>query len=163
MPDVTTFGTGLGGGLPLSAAVASAELMDLAPAFAMMTTSGNPVSTAAGAAVVRTIEDEGLVEAARQRGELLRGGIEQLARDHTMIGDVRGRGLAVGVDLVSDRDARTPAPVVTAVLCSASVVEVKPATVTSSRVMTCTGDGELNVSRRIREPVTMTSSSVAAP
>jgi hypothetical protein len=50
------------------------------------------------------------------------------------------------------------APVVTAVPCNASVVELNPAAKTSSRVITCTGDGELNVSRRIREPVTTTTS-----
>ncbi len=113
-PDVVTFGKGLGGGLPLSAVVGSVDLMDIAPAFAMMTTSGNPVSTAAGGAVLRTIADEGLVEAAATQGKLLRNGIRELARDHTIIGDVRGRGLAIGVDLVDNPESKAPAPVTTA-------------------------------------------------
>lgn len=108
-PDILTIGKGLGGGLPLSAAIGPAEIMDCATAFAMQTLHGNPVSASAGLAVLETIELEGLADAAHRKGERLRQGLRQLSERHALIGDVRGRGLATGVELIADRDAQTPA------------------------------------------------------
>jgi 4-aminobutyrate aminotransferase len=82
--------------------------MDHAPAFAIHTTGGNPVATAAGRAVLRVIAAENLVESANRIGETLANGLRSLSERHPMIGDVRGRGLALGVDLVSDRESREP-------------------------------------------------------
>jgi 4-aminobutyrate aminotransferase len=87
--------------------------MDHAPAFALQTTAGNPVATAAGRAVLQAIADENLIERAGRIGEQLSSGLRGLSARHPMIGDVRGRGLAVGVDLVSDRASREPVPVTT--------------------------------------------------
>ena len=108
IPDVVVFGKGLGGGLPLSAVIGPKHIMDHAPAFAIQTTGGNPVATAAGRAVLRVIAAENLVESANQIGETLANGLRSLSERHPMIGDVRGRGLALGVDLVSDRESREP-------------------------------------------------------
>lgn len=116
VPDILTIGKGLGGGLPLSAAIGPAEILDCATAFAMQTLHGNPVSTAAGLAVLETIEREGLAEAAHRKGERLREGLRQLSGRHALIGDVRGRGLASGVELIADRNSRAPAPRETAKL-----------------------------------------------
>ncbi len=109
-PDLVTFGKGLGGGLPISAVVGPAEVLDVAPAFALQTTAGNPVCASAGTAVLDTIQSQGLIENARLCGEVLREGLESLMDHHEIIGQVRGRGLALGIDLVTDRTTRTPAP-----------------------------------------------------
>jgi 4-aminobutyrate aminotransferase len=107
-PDVVVFGKGLGGGVPLSAVIGPRHIMDHAPAFAIQTTGGNPVATAAGRAVLRVIAAENLVESAKQIGETLANGLRALRERHPMIGDVRGRGLALGVELVGDRESREP-------------------------------------------------------
>jgi 4-aminobutyrate aminotransferase len=112
-PDLVVFGKGIGGGLPLSAVVGPREIMDHAPAFALQTTAGNPVATAAANAVLRTIESEGLVERSAHIGRLFSDRLRGLAGKHGIIGDVRGRGLAIGVDLVIDRDTREPVPATT--------------------------------------------------
>ena len=112
-PDLVIFGKGLGGGLPLSAVIGPRHIMDHAPAFALQTTAGNPICAAAGRAVLRTITDEKLSGRAAKIGGILAAGLRALAARHRMIGDVRGRGLALGLDLVSDRGSREPVPVAT--------------------------------------------------
>jgi 4-aminobutyrate aminotransferase len=112
-PDLVVFGKGLGGGLPLSAVIGPRHIMDHAPAFALQTTAGNPVAAAAGRAVLRTIVDENLAQRAIAVGAGLADGLRALGAKHAMIGDVRGRGLAIGVDLVSDHESREPVPVTT--------------------------------------------------
>lgn len=112
-PDMVVFGKGIGGGLPLSAVVGPKAIMDHAPAFALLTTAGNPVATAAGNAVLETIEAEGLIDRARRIGKLFSDTLRALGTKHEIVGDVRGRGLAVGIELVKDRATREPVPAIT--------------------------------------------------
>jgi 4-aminobutyrate aminotransferase len=112
-PDLVVFGKALGGGLPLSALIGPQHIMDHAPAFALQTTAGNPVATAAGRAVLQAIADEGLIERANRIGAIFLSRLHTFSARQPMIGDVRGRGLAVGVELVSDRVSREPVPVTT--------------------------------------------------
>ncbi|MFO7739566.1 MAG: aspartate aminotransferase family protein [Desulfatiglandaceae bacterium] len=113
-PDVVTFGKGLGGGLPLSAVVGSADILNVTQAFAMETTCGNPISASAGLAVLKTIEEKNLLKHADRIGRHLLSGLEDMAKYHKLIGDVRGRGLALGIELVKDQAGREPASVETA-------------------------------------------------
>jgi 4-aminobutyrate aminotransferase len=112
-PDLVVLGKGLGGGLPLSAVIGPKAIMDHAPAFALQTTAGNPIAASAGRAVLRVIADEGLIARANTVGARLSGALHALSARQPMIGEVRGRGLALGVDLVSDRASRAPVPVTT--------------------------------------------------
>jgi 4-aminobutyrate aminotransferase len=109
VPDVVCVAKAIANGLPLSAIVTSRALGEQWGKSAHGTTfGGNPVACAAGVAVLETIADEGLVENARARGAELLGGLRELMADHQGIGDVRGRGLMIGVEFVKDRGSRTP-------------------------------------------------------
>ena len=113
-PDLICLGKGLGGGLPISALVGPSHIMDHATAFAMQTLHGNPISVAAARAVLRTIEGEQLAANAAETGRFLLDGIKSLQARHPSIGDVRGRGLVIGIELVSDRAAKTPSKMLAA-------------------------------------------------
>ena len=83
--------------------------MNHSSAFSLQTVHGNPVCAAAALAVLDTIERENLVENADRTGQVLHEALTGLASKHAIIGDVRGRGLALGVELVNDRSTRKPA------------------------------------------------------
>ncbi len=111
VPDIVTMGKPIGNGHPLAAVVTTREIAD---AFAngmeyFNTFGGNPVSCAVGLAVLDVIEEEGLQENARRVGEAMLDGLRALQKDYELIGDVRGRGLFVGVELVRDRETLEPA------------------------------------------------------
>jgi 4-aminobutyrate aminotransferase-like enzyme len=111
VPDIVTMGKPIGNGHPLGAVVTTAEI---ARAFAngmeyFNTYGGNPVSCAIGLAVLDVIRDEGLQARAHEVGRRLLDGLRALAPAHPLIGDVRGLGLFVGVELVRDHVTREPA------------------------------------------------------
>lgn len=99
VPDLVTFGKSLGGGLPLSAVVGAAAVLDVAPASSLLTTAGNAVSTAAGLAVLTTVLEENLAGAAQTRGAQLRGLLEESRAECPEIAEVRGKGLSIGIEL----------------------------------------------------------------
>ncbi|GAA4160370.1 aspartate aminotransferase family protein [Shinella granuli] len=101
-PDIVVFGKGLGGGLPVSAVVGPEAILNHAVAFSLQTVHGNPVCAAAALAVLQTIERDNLVANAERTGRMLREALDRLATRHALIGNVRGRGLALGVELVAN-------------------------------------------------------------
>ena len=108
-PDVVCAAKGIANGLPLGAIVARRELQEKWGKGAHGSTfGGNPVACAAGVAVLDTIHEEDLVRNAAERGAQLVAGLQVLASRDDRIGDVRGRGLMLGVELVTDRATREP-------------------------------------------------------
>ena len=111
VPDILVLGKGLGGGvLPIAAVVCRPELdVGGAWAFGHYTHEKNPVTARAALTTIQIIEDEGLVENARQVGAMALARLEEMKARHPLIGDVRGRGLLLGIELVRDRATKEPA------------------------------------------------------
>jgi 2,2-dialkylglycine decarboxylase (pyruvate) len=112
VPDLLSLSKTLGGGLPLAATVTSAAIAEdcEAKGFLHVTSHvSDPLPAAAGLAVLDVVAQEGLVALARARGEYLMRRLEELQAAHEQIGDVRGRGLLVGLELVTDRASKAPA------------------------------------------------------
>jgi len=112
IPDIVVLGKPIGNGFPLAAVITTEEIAD---AFGngmefFSTFGGNPVACATGLAVLDVLEEERLQENARAVGEYWIAGIRELQKRHLIIGDVRGTGLFLGIDLVADRESRAAAP-----------------------------------------------------
>ena len=110
-PDIATMGKPMGNGQPLAATVTRTDIVERfsKKASYFNTFGGNPVSCAAGLAVLDVIETENLQLNALEVGRYLIGGLNDLATRHESIGDIRGSGLFLAVDLVNDRETREPA------------------------------------------------------
>jgi 2,2-dialkylglycine decarboxylase (pyruvate) len=112
VPDLVAVSKTLGGGVPLAATVTSAAVEEdcFAKGFLHVTSHvSDPLPAAAGVAVLDVIAGEGLVDRARERGEYLIERLRELQGAHEQIGEVRGRGLLVGLELVEDAETRHPA------------------------------------------------------
>ncbi|QWU45150.1 4-aminobutyrate--2-oxoglutarate transaminase [Bacillus sp. NP247] len=109
-PDIMTLSKSIAGGLPLSAIVGRAELMDI-PGRGQIggTFAGSPLSCAAGLAVFEIMEEENLVERAQQIGNRIMSHLHQMQLKYEVIGDVRGIGAMVGMELVTNRITKEPA------------------------------------------------------
>jgi len=110
VPDIVTMAKGIGNGSPLAAVTTRREIAErLTQRIHFNTFGGNPVSMAAGLAVMQAIDEDRLQENARVVGSRFKAGLEELQRRHRLIGDVRGMGLMLGVELVRDRTTKQPA------------------------------------------------------
>jgi 4-aminobutyrate aminotransferase-like enzyme len=110
-PDIVTLGKPMGNGHPIGGVVARRDILgEYRRQFTYFNTfAGNPVSCAVGSAVLDVIEREGLLHNARDVGAYLKSSLAALQGRHPLIGDVRGSGLFLGVELVTDRASRNPA------------------------------------------------------
>jgi 4-aminobutyrate aminotransferase len=109
VPDILCLAKGIASGMPLGAMVARADLMTWEPGAHGNTFGGNPVACAAAMATLDVIEEEGLLAHASALGEHFLDGLHDIAARHEAVGDVRGVGLWLAVDLVEDRQSKTPA------------------------------------------------------
>ena len=123
VPDLVTIAKGLAGGLPLSAVTGRAELMDAAHVGGLGGTyGGNPVACAAALGAIRTIQEQGLLERARKIGETMRTRLTAMAQRFPGIGEVRGRGAMIAVELVKPGTLE-PDPAATAAVAKACHAE----------------------------------------
>ncbi len=110
VPDIVTMAKGIGNGCALAAVVTTAKIAQtLAARIHFNTFGGNPVACAQGRAVLAVIEREGLQANSLRIGRRLKEGLGRLAQKHSLIGDIRGLGLMLGVELVKDRQTKAPA------------------------------------------------------
>ena len=109
VPDIMTVAKALGNGFPIGAYITTDKIAAAFTRPSASTLGGNPVSTMAGLSVLTYLEEAKLLENANARGEQLQNGLRELATRHSLIGDVRGLGLMVGAELVTDRKTLAPA------------------------------------------------------
>jgi 4-aminobutyrate aminotransferase len=138
-PDVVCTSKALASGLPIGATIADAKVMDWTPGAHASTFGGNPVSCAAALAVLEVIQEERLMENAAKQGAYALKRLEELKERSSVVGDVRGKGLMIGVELVEDKTTREPAPQLTSeviqrawkrgvaiITCGASTLRIAP-------------------------------------
>jgi 4-aminobutyrate aminotransferase len=106
-PDIVCMAKGIASGMPLGVCMSRAEIMDWVPGSHASTFGGNPISIAAALATINVLEREGIANAARV-GEKMLERLRGWKKTHPLVGDVRGRGLMIGIELVKDKTTREP-------------------------------------------------------
>lgn len=108
-PDLMVVGKSMGGGLPISAVIGKEEIMDsMSPGGFMSTFGGTPLSCAASLAAIEVMEEEKLDVRAREMGSYFAKKISDLAEQHRLIGNINGRGLFIGIEIVRDKKTKEP-------------------------------------------------------
>src|ERR1700686_4142258 len=109
-PDIMTCAKGMANGAPVGATITTKELANSFQGLTISTFGGNPVTCVAARATIEFIEEEKLLDNADTVGNYFRGKLDDLQRKYPVIGDVRGKGLMLGLELVKDRQTKEPAP-----------------------------------------------------
>ena len=110
-PDIVCFAKGVGSGMPIGGIIAPDEIMDWKPGSHGSTFGGNPIAAVAALATLQVIEDENLLTKANEAGRYIMDALVEMAGRHPSLGDVRGRGLMVGMEFVKDRETKERAVV----------------------------------------------------
>jgi len=108
-PDIIVFGKGVGGGFPLAGVLSSTALTGFQPGDEALTFGENPVSLAAGLAALKVLKRDNLMQACAELGAYATRALREMQPRHRLVGDVRGPGLLIGVELVRDRATKEPA------------------------------------------------------
>jgi 4-aminobutyrate aminotransferase-like enzyme len=109
-PDAMVMAKGLGNGMAMGAVVGRTELVDSIKANSISTFGGNPLSTTTALANLQNIEDNDLQHNAQRVGKMLKDGLNDIKERHDIVGDVRGKGLMLGIELVRDPETKEPGP-----------------------------------------------------
>jgi 4-aminobutyrate aminotransferase len=138
-PDILCAAKALASGLPLGATVAKAKIMNWIPGSHASTFGGNPLSCVAASAVVDAIKEERLLENATKQGAYIMKRLEELKEQSEIVGDVRGKGLMIGMEIVDDKESKKPAPQkvteimmrswkrgISVISCGASTIRIAP-------------------------------------
>ncbi len=112
-PDILTCAKGMANGAPIGATITTKELAASFQGLTISTFGGNPVTSVAAKATIEFIEEEKLLENSDRVGSYFRGQLDELQQKYPVIGDVRGKGLMLGLELVKDRASKEPAPAAT--------------------------------------------------
>ena len=138
-PDIITTSKALASGMPLGATIAKSKIMDWVAGSHASTFGGNPVSCAVAAAVIDIIKEEKLLENATKQGAYIMKRLTELMEKSEIVGDVRGKGLMIGMEIVEDKESKKPAPQkvseimtrswkrgVNVITCGASTIRIAP-------------------------------------
>ncbi len=109
-PDIVCSAKGIASGMPLGVVISKADVMDWIPGSHASTFGGNPLCIAAALATLDVIEKEGLLRNSQEVGDYMRAKMADWSKKHKIVGDVRGRGLMIGVEIVKDQKTREYAP-----------------------------------------------------
>ena len=151
VPDIVVLGKSIGNGHPMAAVFTTEKIASsLGEMEWFSSTGGNPVSCAIGNAVLDVIEEEELLEKAEKLGRYFMAGLEKLQQKYPVIGDVRGRGLFIGIDFVSDSETLQP----NAEEASRVVIEMR------DRGVLLSIDGPLHNVIKIKPPMVLTKQDI---
>jgi 4-aminobutyrate aminotransferase len=138
-PDIICSAKALASGMPLGATIASAKVMDWVPGTHASTFGGNPLSCVAASAVIDAIKEERLLDNANKQGAYIMKRLDELKEQCEIVGDVRGKGLMIGMEIVEDKKSKKPAPQkaneimtrswkrgINVITCGASTIRVAP-------------------------------------
>jgi 4-aminobutyrate aminotransferase len=138
-PDILCTAKALASGLPLGATIAKAKIMDWVPGSHASTFGGNPLSCVAASAVIDVVKEEKLLENATKQGAYIMKRLGELKEQSEIVGDVRGKGLMIGVEIVEDKESKKPAPQkvteimmrswkrgINVITCGASTIRIAP-------------------------------------
>ncbi len=138
-PDILCTAKALASGLPLGATIAKAKVMDWVPGSHASTFGGNPLSCVAASAVIEVVKEERLLENATKQGAYIMKRLSEFKDRSEIVGDVRGKGLMIGMEIVEDKESKKPAPQkvteimmrswkrgVNVITCGASTVRIAP-------------------------------------
>ncbi|MGD0978497.1 MAG: acetyl ornithine aminotransferase family protein [Candidatus Bathyarchaeia archaeon] len=138
-PDIVCAAKALASGLPLGATIAKAKIMDWVPGSHASTFGGNPLSCVAASAVIDVVKEEKLLENANKQGAYILKRLGELKEQCEIVGDVRGKGLMIGMEIVEDKESKKPAPQkvteimmrswkrgINVISCGASTIRIAP-------------------------------------
>jgi 4-aminobutyrate aminotransferase len=111
-PDILCFAKGVGSGMPIGGIIAKRELMSWKPGSHGSTYGGNPIAAISALATLEVIENEGILDQAKETGEYIMDALAEIQARHHTIGDVRGRGLMIGIEFVKDIESRKRDPAI---------------------------------------------------